>query len=348
MPSVGDPAGESAVLDIAGESTGESAGDTFGFEIGDTVLNATTVAVLARLTPTETGAIVALTGDEFGGTGFPIGALEVIPAVGDPTGESAVLVIDEEITGETVSDKVGLDAGGIVPEATTVGVLTGPAPTETGAIVAPIVDDAGDLVDKGELVAIPTGATAEAAKVVTGDVVSIGEMTVIFSRAIVVGTIVENSVVAGKFTASFAVPCLIADDDIGGADAPDESELKAPLESKGIGDPVGNEFGDVVSDPAGDEAGDDAEKLASELSTIAFIDGGIDGVVFCCATDESVESRMAKGAVEVSGEDGAAEIPAAGGAFEVLTGVLVGKAEDEVSESGAIGMLVEIFSCSSQ
>ena len=30
IPSVGDPAGESAVPGIAGESTGESAGDTFG------------------------------------------------------------------------------------------------------------------------------------------------------------------------------------------------------------------------------------------------------------------------------------------------------------------------------
>ena len=56
---------------------------------------------------------------------------------------------------------------------------------------------------------------------------------------------------------------------------------------------------------------------------------------------------MAKGAVEVSGEDGAAEIPATGGLSEVLTGVLVGKAEDEVSESGAIGMLVAISTGSS-
>ena len=56
---------------------------------------------------------------------------------------------------------------------------------------------------------------------------------------------------------------------------------------------------------------------------------------------------MAKGAFEVSGEDGAAEIPATGGLSEVLTGVLVGKAEDEVSESGAIGMLVAISTGSS-
>ena len=152
----------------------------------------TTIGVLIGIAPTGTGAMVSLTGDESGETVFSIGALEVIPAVGDATGESAVLVIDEETTGEAVSDKVGLDAGGTVLEATTIGVLTGVAPTETGAIVAPIDGDPGDLVDKGELVVIPTGAMTEAAKVVTGDGVSRGVVTVISSRAIVVGTKVKT------------------------------------------------------------------------------------------------------------------------------------------------------------
>ena len=278
IPSVVDPAGESAVLVIDGERIGESAGVTFGLETRGTAPKSTTVAVLARRPPTRIGAMVAPTVAETGVTVFLIGVLEIMLAVGDPTGESPVLVIDGERIIESVGDNVGLETGDFVPDAKRVGVLVRLASTGTGAMVAPTDDDAGDPVGKGELEVKSTGAVE--AKIALGDVALIGENPVLPSIMFVVGTNSELFAEEGKSTTTSVGPCMIAGDPVGGTDSTVGSELNPSRGPLGIGPSVEDEFRDVV----GDEAGDDAcsgEDEARELSTIALIDGGIEGVVFC-------------------------------------------------------------------
>lgn len=84
---------------------------------------------VGELVAISTGKFAELVVEMDGETVFPIGALDVKLEIGEPAGDSAVLVINGEITGEAVKERFGLDAEG------------------TGARVVPTDGNAGDFGD---------------------------------------------------------------------------------------------------------------------------------------------------------------------------------------------------------